>query len=74
MTEFGRLDPDGTYTHLRSIPQKAMLACPFAIMVADHYRDDNTCKCDDPTERRRMIAEWEYTEADFVGIPLRGDS
>jgi hypothetical protein len=71
MTEFGKLDPDGTYTHIRSIPQTAMMKCPHFIMVADHYREDNSCKCDDPAERAKMIAEWEYTEADFANIPLR---
>jgi hypothetical protein len=48
-----------------------MLACPFAIMVPEHYRDDESCKCDDADERARMIAEWEYSETDFAAIPLR---
>lgn len=72
MTEFGRLNSDGSYTHIRMIPQSAMLACPHAIMLPEHYRDDNSCMCDDATHRAKMIAEWEYTEADFAGIPLRG--
>jgi hypothetical protein len=32
--------------------------CPHLILVPEHYRDDNTCKCDDPNER--VMAEWGY--------------
>jgi hypothetical protein len=69
--QFGTLQPDGTLTDQRSIPQNAMLACPHAIMDPSHYRSDNSCKCDDPAERERMIREWEYSEEDFKGVPLR---
>ena len=57
-------------TPIRSLPQSAMLACPFFIMVPSHYREDNSCKCDDPTERAVMIQEWGYTTDDFDSIPL----
>ena len=40
--------------------------CKFFIMVGEHYREDGSCKCDDPTERAMMIREWEYTEEDFL--------
>lgn len=58
MTEFGRLDADGTYTHVRTLRQSAMLACPHVIMAPEHYRDDETCRCDDPTNVE--MAEWGY--------------
>lgn len=45
--------------------------CPFLIMVGEHYREDGSCKCDDPEHRKFMIAEWEYSESDFEKIPLR---
>lgn len=52
-------------TTIRTIRQADMLACPHVIMVPSHYREDGSCKCDDPQERAMMIREWEYTEADF---------
>ena len=33
-------------------------ACPFKIMVPEHYRPDGTCKCDDVSHE--MMAEWGY--------------
>jgi hypothetical protein len=70
MTEFGRLDPDGTYTKHGDVKQSDMLRCPHKIIMFTHYRPDGSCKCDDPTERAMMIAEWGYTESDF-SMPLR---
>lgn len=48
MTEFGTLKPDGTYTKDRTIPQSSMIECPHMIMAVEHYRHDNTCRCNDP--------------------------
>lgn len=45
--------------------------CPFIILMPDHYRKDGSCRCDDAQERKKMIAEWEYTEEQFKDIPLR---
>lgn len=58
MVEFGELHPDGTLVNRRTIPQTEIMRCPHLIMVPEHYRDDNTCRCDDPdhTEMR----EWGY--------------
>jgi hypothetical protein len=72
MTLFGTLNPDGSLTNTREIPQSRLMECPFFILSADHYRADGSCKCDDPDERKKMISEWEYTEEDFKDIPLRG--
>ena len=71
--KFGTLSPDGTLSNVRFIKQADMMKCPFAIMMPDHYRGDGSCKCDDPEERKKMIAEWEYSESDFENIPLRGE-
>jgi hypothetical protein len=57
MVEFGRLTPDG-YEHVKTINQSDMLKCPHVIMVAEHYRDDGTCRCNDPTHIE--MAEWGY--------------
>lgn len=59
MTEFGELNPDGTYTHTRTINQSSMAMCPHFIMVPEHYREDETCRCDDPNHKE--MAKWGYT-------------
>lgn len=56
---------------MRTLKQSSILKCPHVIMIADHYREDESCKCDDPEERKMMIAEWGYSESDFDGVPLR---
>jgi hypothetical protein len=68
--EFATLTPTGL-TNVRTLRQSDIAACPFVIFVADHYREDGSCRCDDADERVRMIEEWEYTEEDFADIPLR---
>ena len=52
------------------LKQSDMLKCRFAIMMPEHYRQDGTCKCNDPEHRKMMIRDWEYTEKDFKGIEL----
>lgn len=66
MTEFGTLNPDGSYVHTGTLRQSDMANCPYFIMVLDHYRPDGTCRCDDPIEQARMIAEWGYSPSDFA--------
>jgi hypothetical protein len=36
--------------------------CPHRIFAGEHYRDDGSCKCDDPNET--VMAEWGYTWRD----------
>lgn len=71
--QFGTLHPDGTITNARTLRQSAIAACPFVIFEPSHYRPDDSCKCDDPVEQRRMLREWGYTRADFAeaGITVR---
>jgi hypothetical protein len=59
-----RLDNKGNpvLTDIREIPQSAIMACPHTIFVAGHYREDGSCKCDDPNEK--VMAEWGYTWSD----------
>ena len=56
--QFGTLQPDGTVTNQRTIKHSTIRSCPHLIMVADHYREDGTCKCDDPNEK--VMVEWGY--------------
>lgn len=55
---FAVLQPDGTETNVRKVKRSDILACPRVILVADHYRDDGSCRCDDPTHTH--MAEWGY--------------
>lgn len=59
MTKFGKLNPDGTLSDERDIPQEKIKECPFYILVPEHYRDDNSCRCDDPTHREMDL--WGYS-------------
>jgi hypothetical protein len=58
MTQFGTLNPDGTLTNVRVIKQGDLLKCPHVILVADHYREDGRCRCDDPAHR--VMKTWGY--------------
>lgn len=53
---FGTLHPDGTVSDTRQIPRAAMLACPRFIIVPEHYRADDTCRCNDPTHQE--MVDW----------------
>ena len=65
MTEFGKLTPEG-YTKLGTLDRASMMACPFYIMDFTHYRENGSCKCNDPTEQERMKREWGYIDSDFA--------
>jgi len=58
MVEFCTLQPDGTVSDVRTIKQSSIAACPFVIMVPEHYRSDGTCRCDDYSHHE--MYEWEY--------------
>ena len=59
-------------TDLREIPRTSIANCPFAIFGSQHYRDDGTCKCNDPDERVMLMRDWGYAPVDFerVGIAV----
>ena len=59
MTKFAKLNSDGSLTEVREIDQNAMLKCRHVIMVAEHYREDGTCRCNDPNHKE--MASWGYT-------------
>ena len=69
---FGNLSPEG-FTQTRVLDRESILACPHVIMMPNHYREDGSCRCDDP-EHARMI-DWGYTwngltwEADLCDDP-----
>ncbi len=63
--KFGTLHEDGTLTNVRLIKQSDIGRCHHHILVVSHYRDDGSCKCDDPEEQVMMIQEWGYKKSDF---------
>ena len=45
---FAALHGDGTVTNVRRITQAAIGTCAHFMMVPEHYREDGSCRCDDP--------------------------
>ena len=45
---------------IRMLKYEDIKACPHLIMVPEHYRADNTCRCNDPshTEMRAWGYRW----------------
>jgi hypothetical protein len=58
-------------TIVRHLSGDGIRKCRFFIMNPDHYREDGSCKCNDPDHRAMMIRSWEYSKEDFEGIPLK---
>ena len=42
----------------REIANSDVAKCPHTIFVADHYRTDGSCRCNDPTHLE--MHEWGY--------------
>lgn len=58
MTRFSKLNPDGSESDFREIKQSDLLKCPHVILVAEHYRPDGSCRCDDP--EHKDMQTWGY--------------
>lgn len=52
-------DGKGVEINVREISREDIMRCPHVIMVAMHYREDGTCRCNDP--KHREMKEWGYT-------------
>ena len=50
---------------VRFISSESIKACPWFILMPEHYRDNGKCRCDDPTHTE--MEEWGYTWNDFEG-------
>lgn len=46
-------------TEVRTLDQSSIAKCPHFIMVTEHYRDDETCRCND--EDHTVMADWGYS-------------
>lgn len=72
MIQFSTLHPDGTETNVREIDQSVFLACPFTIMLPEHYDNPppgKPCRCYDPVYRKDVMIgkeKWGYTKKDFA--------
>ena len=55
---FGTLQTDGTLSNVRMIKQSDMMRCPHCIMVVDHYRENGSCRCNDPSHKE--MSGWGY--------------
>jgi len=61
MVHFSRgsiVDGKVVITEGRDIEQSSIQKCPHYIMIPNHYRDDETCRCND--EGHTEMAEWGY--------------
>lgn len=68
---FSTMRADGTEIDIRMIKQSDIAACPWSILVPSHYRDDGSCRCDDPTHTEML--EWGYVwggDTDDDGNPI----
>lgn len=63
--EFGYFKLPGEYVKVRTLKNSAIRACPHVIFNADHYREDESCRCNDPDHTE--MSEWGYTWDDKKG-------
>jgi hypothetical protein len=47
----------GSITNVRVISQSDISNCPYHITLAEHYRQDGSCRCDDP-KHTEMADGW----------------
>ncbi len=59
---FGMIADDGKITNERLIRLADIKACPHLIMVPEHFRDDGTCRCDDPEHTEMVDAGYEWRD------------
>jgi hypothetical protein len=51
------------------LTRQQLLACPFVILLPEHYREDGTCLCNDP-KHREVMKTWGYTDENFIAAGL----
>ena len=56
----GKLDANGKMiiTDVRTLEQSSVVKCPHYILMPDHYRADESCRCNDYGHTE--MAEWGY--------------
>lgn len=62
MVTFAKLEPDGRggfrVVEQKVLKQATIAKCPHVIFATEHYREDGTCKCNDPDATE--MHEWGY--------------
>lgn len=58
MVTFSKLSRDGVVAAVREISAATIKKCPHYILMPDHYREDGTCRCDDPSDKD--MRSWGY--------------
>lgn len=64
---FKTMNPDGSITEERTIKRDSMLACPFVIWMPDHYREDESCRCDDPDHKEMLGWGYRWNGTQWIG-------
>ena len=57
-----------------SLSREAVDRCRWHLVDLDHYRADDSCRCDELAERTRLQREFGYPKSAFYSIPLRDDA
>lgn len=50
--------PAGMTVKVRIVKHSDIAKCPHFILALEHYREDGTCRCDDPNAK--VMREWNY--------------
>ena len=69
MPMFGDLNPDGSVSNERFIPQDAMKKCPHFIMVPEHYREASPIELD--IHCKQLVVHG--TDDDIVPVAMSRD-
>ena len=54
--------------NVRMMKQSTFANCPFYIFDPSHYREDGSCKCDDPEVQKELIKYAGYKKSDFKKV------
>ena len=57
--QFITLHPDGSLLCEKSIKRSDIRKCPWIILKPEHYRENGSCRCNDPEHLE--MKEWGYT-------------
>ena len=49
-------------TNVRHISYADIKRCPHTILLPEHYREDGTCRCDDPDYPEMIEAGYEWRD------------
>ena len=71
MIRFMKMDATGKMTEERDIDQKDIQKCPHVILMAEHYRNDGSCRCNDKTHV--VMLQWGYVWDDGQWINKEED-